>query len=138
LKYAKNKNLVKIKIILNIEIQANRGPFFTFSPPGGRRAALSPVSYASGPKPNKFCSIKTARIFNKHLTRNAFCPAKAGQSHQHAFCENVKNIALETHSVMPPKVSTSQCCILSEKRITAASDLTLTKFTFDGKNCQSR
>ena len=95
------------------------------------------VGYASL-KPNKFYSIKTARILNKTIIRNALCQAKAGQSHQHAFSQNMKDIAWETHSPLPPKVSTSQCCILSAQRITAASILTLTKFTFDWKNCQSR
>ena len=37
-----------MKRILNTEIQANRGPIFTFSLSGGRRAPLPPVSYATG------------------------------------------------------------------------------------------
>ena len=105
---------------------------------GGGSPSYPPFCYATdaSPTPNKFCSIKTARTFNGHITRNALCQAKAGQSHQHAFCQNVKNIACAAHSALPPKVSSSQCCILSPRRITAASILTLTKFTLDGKNCQ--
>jgi len=33
--------------------------------------------------PIKFCSMKTARIFDKNITRNTLCQAKAGQAHQH-------------------------------------------------------
>jgi len=43
LKNAKNKNLLKIKRILNTEIQANRGPIFhVWLVRGGRRAPLPP------------------------------------------------------------------------------------------------
>jgi len=59
-------------------MSTEEGPVFTFSLTGGAARPLVPVSYAS-PMPNKFCSIKTARIFNKHITRNALCQAKAGQ-----------------------------------------------------------
>jgi len=52
LENAKNKNLLKIKRILNNEIQTNRKPFSYICPSrGGRRAPLPPVSYATGSRP---------------------------------------------------------------------------------------
>jgi len=48
-------------------------------------------AYANRQKiPNKFCSIKTARTFNKNITINALCQAKAGQSHQHTHSRHIQ------------------------------------------------
>ena len=44
LKNAKNKNLLKIKRILNTEIQGNRGPIFYIFPARGVGAARTPAS----------------------------------------------------------------------------------------------
>ena len=90
--------------------------------------ARNAVDYASL-KPNKFCNIKTARIFNKNITRNALRQAKAGQSHQHTDNRRMQP-EYEKYRVRNTLRSTGesfrQRCILSAQRITAAEILTLT------------
>jgi len=48
------------------------------------------VHPCASPNPNKFCSIKTTRMFNKSITRNALCQAKSRESHQHTDGKRIK------------------------------------------------